>query len=163
MSVSTPIPRTARHGRFRPPVAIVAIVAVVVALAVWAIESFIAGSPSQTRPSAVTGASALRSLTPQQRQYVTAIASLSPATLAAAFGTDHASGVDAVLATLTPQQRRYVRAITSLSDRQLAAAFGFDPRLLSLSARQVMALAALQRAAEQAGLHPGVLGSAPHH
>jgi hypothetical protein len=52
---------------------------------------------------------------------VTAIASVSPATLAAAFGTYFPSSAGATLAKLTPEQRRYVRSIASMSYAQLAA------------------------------------------
>ena len=129
MSVSTSIPRTARRGRSRRSIAIVAILAVVAALAAWAIASSLAGSGHE-QPGQVNIASessVLRSLTPAQRQYVTAIASLSPATLAAAFGTYYPSSAGATLAKLTPEQRRYVRSIASLSYAQLAAAFGANP------------------------------------
>ena len=129
MSVSTSIPRTARPGRSHRSIAIAAILAIVAALAAWAIASSLAGS-SREQPRQVNIASTssvLRSLTPAQRQYVTAIASLSPATLAAAFGTYYPSSAGATLAKLTLDQRRYVRSIASMSYAQLAAAFGANP------------------------------------
>jgi uncharacterized protein DUF4242 len=128
MSVSTSIPRTGR-GRSHRSIAIVAILAIVAALAAWAIASSLAGS-SREQPRHVNTASessVLRSLTPAQRQYVTAIASLSPTTLAAAFGTYYPSSAGATMAKLTPEQRRYVRSIASMSYAQLAAAFGGNP------------------------------------
>jgi len=129
MSVSTPIPRTVRRGPSHRLVAIVAIVAIVAGLAAWAIVSSLAGSAGEQprRVNPVSESSVLRSLTPLQRQYVTAIASLSPATLAAAFGTNAASSVDAALAKLTPDQRRYVRSIASTSYARLAAGFSANP------------------------------------
>ena len=129
MSVSTSIPRAARRGRSRRLVAIVSIVAVVAAVASWAIVSYLAGSTREQprRVNTVSESSVLRSLTPLQRRYVTAIASLSPATLAAAFGTDASSDVDAALANLAPEERRYVRALTSMTYAQLAAAFSANP------------------------------------
>jgi hypothetical protein len=71
-------------------------------------------------------ASALPSLSSQERQYVTGVASLSDAQLAAAFGARRISDDDQALASLTPKQRRYVRAIASMSYEQLAAAFGTE-------------------------------------
>ena len=129
MSVSTSIQGTARRGRTHRLVAIVAILAVLAALATWAIVSNLSGSAGEQTPRANPAgqSSVLRSLTPLQRQYVTAIASLSPATLAAAFGTYFPSSAGATLAKLTPDQRRYVRSIASLSYAQLAAAFGANP------------------------------------
>lgn len=79
---------------------------------------------SPVREFATTETPLLRSLTPHERRYVTAIAALSPAQVSAAFGTNGASTINAVLASLTAQQRRYVQAIASMSYTQLAAAFG---------------------------------------
>ena len=79
---------------------------------------------SPVREFATTETPLLRSLTPREQRYVTAIASLSPAQVSAAFGTSGASTINAVLASLTAQQRRYVQAIASMSYTQLAAAFG---------------------------------------
>ena len=129
MSVSTSTPETARRGLSHRSIAIAAILAVVAALAAWGIVTSLAGSTGE-RPRQVntsTESSVLRSLTPVQRQYVTAIASLTPATLAAAFGTYYPGSAGATLAKLTPEQRRYVRSIASMSYAQLAAAFGATP------------------------------------
>lgn len=88
MSVSTSIPRTVRLGRSHPLVVIVAIAVIIVA-STWAVTSHVTDPARKPpRPSAQSEASVLRSLTPQERRYVTAIASLSPAQLSAAFGTD---------------------------------------------------------------------------
>ena len=131
MSVSISTPRTARRGRSHRLVAIIAIVTAVAALAAWAIVSYVAGStgeqPRRVNPGSES--SMLRSLTPHQRQYVTAIASLSQATLAAAFGTDSPFSGGATPAKLTPEQQRYVRSIASMSDAQVAAAFGNNPAI----------------------------------
>ena len=87
MSVSTSIPQTARRGRSHYFVIAAALVAVIVVVA-WAIATYaVAGRPAAQRPAA-TQASALAVLTPQERQYVLGIVSLTPAQLRAAFGTD---------------------------------------------------------------------------
>ena len=124
MSISTSIPRTVRLGRSRPFV-VIAAVAVIIMASTWAITSHVtdpARKPPQ--PSAQSEAPVLQSLAPQERQYVTAIASLSSAQLSAAFGTGRVSGADSTLASLTPQDRRYVQAIAAMSYVRLAAAFG---------------------------------------
>ena len=55
----------------------------------WAIATYVVNpGPRQLPPSQATPASALRPLTPQERQYVLGILSLSPAQLRAAFGTE---------------------------------------------------------------------------
>ena len=97
-------------------------IAALSAVPVWAIASHSGGQP--VRHAAAKDTSVLRSLTPRERRYVTGIASLSPARLRGAFGTDRVSSVDSALASLTPKQQRYVRAISSLSYERLAAAFG---------------------------------------
>ena len=100
MSVSTSLPRAARHGRALVLVLIVALAAVIV-VAVLAMSSSSGGRPA--RQSAATNASVLRSLTPQQRQWVTGIASLSDAQLAAAFGADRQTQIAAARASLSPK------------------------------------------------------------
>jgi hypothetical protein len=101
------------------------VIAAAISVAAWATASYVVDSTSQpARPNGPTRAPVLRSLTPQERPYVTAITSLSPAQLRAAFGTERVSGVDSTLASLTPKERRYVRAIASMGYAQLAAAFG---------------------------------------
>lgn len=88
MSVSTSIPKTNRAGRSRLLAGFAAILAVA-AVAGWAIATYVVNpGPRQLPPSQATPASALRPLTPQERQYVLGILSLSPAQLRAAFGTE---------------------------------------------------------------------------
>jgi hypothetical protein len=88
MSISTSIPRTARLGRSHRLV-LVAALAAVIAVAAWAIAMNVSGSSNrQVRTGVLTRASMLGSLTPQERQYVVGILSLTPAQLRAAFGTD---------------------------------------------------------------------------
>jgi hypothetical protein len=119
--LSAPRPRTTRLGSSRPLILAIAIVALI-AGAVMAIALSSAGQPA--RYAATKDTSVLRSLTPQERRYVTGIASLSPARLHGAFGTDRVSSADSALASLTAEQQRYARAISSLSYEQVAAAFG---------------------------------------
>jgi hypothetical protein len=123
MSISTSIPRSARPGRSHP-LRLVAVAAVIAAAAWWSASQLVGSGGRPSRPTVSTDASVLRSLSPQERQYVTGIASLSDAQLAAAFGADRISGVDPTLTSLRPNERRYVRAIASMSYEQLAAAFG---------------------------------------
>jgi hypothetical protein len=86
MSISTFISRTARRDRSHR---LVALVTIVVVLAAYAIACLATSAGEQSRElNTGSESSVLRSLTPSERQYVTAIASLNPATLAAAFGTD---------------------------------------------------------------------------
>ena len=114
-------PRTSRLGSSRRLILAIAFAALI-AVAVWAIASHSGGQP--VRHAAAKDTSVLQSPTPRERRYVTGIASLSPARLRGAFGTDRVSSVDSALASLTPKQQRYVRAISSLSYERLAAAFG---------------------------------------
>ncbi len=87
MSVSTSIPGTSRLGRSRPFVWIAA-VAVVVAVAAWAVASYVVVSPGRSaRQSVATQTFVPASLTPQERQYVRSIAAMSYQQLAAAFGS----------------------------------------------------------------------------
>jgi hypothetical protein len=124
MSISTSIPSSSRRAPSRRLFLIVTIAAFI-AVAAWAITSHSGGQP--VRHGAAKETSALRSLTARERQYVTGIASLSPAQLHAAFGTDRIGADDSALGSLTPEQRRYVRAIASLSYERLAAAFSPGP------------------------------------
>jgi hypothetical protein len=87
MSASTSLPQTARRGRSRRLVLISVLAAVIAAIA-SAVATYAVGSGSSpARPNASIPASVLSHLTPQQRQYVQAIASMSYAEMAAAFGT----------------------------------------------------------------------------
>jgi hypothetical protein len=147
MHVSTSVPvnvRSRRVGRFWVIVA----AAAVIALGAWALVSFVADGvsrstapakplPTITLPTAsmeslggMAGAggtpsrlSVLGSLSPQNRRYVEAISRLTPAQIAAAFGTA-AEPADSALASLTPSDRHYVEAIAALTPQQIAAAFG---------------------------------------
>jgi hypothetical protein len=56
--------------------------------------------------------------------YVQAISSLTPAQLAAAFGTGPYSRGPAWTSMLTPKETRYIDRIASLTREQQAAAFG---------------------------------------
>jgi hypothetical protein len=96
MSISTSIPKPAglRHS---PHLAAIAAVIAVIALATAA-RTATRALDSGTRPAHASGPtqkSALRSLTPQERQYVLGILSLTPAQLQAAFGTGPTSVPDA--------------------------------------------------------------------
>jgi predicted metal-binding membrane protein len=123
MSISTSIPRTARLGRSHRLVLVAALV-VVIAVVAWAIASNVSRSSNrQVRTGAPTQASVLGALTPQERQYVVGIVSLTPAQLRAALGTEP-SGSRSAPTSLTANERGYARAISSMSPSQLAAAFG---------------------------------------
>jgi hypothetical protein len=145
MSISTSIPKTAGRRRSRPLAAIAAI-AVMVALTSWAIATRVVHSGTRSvRSSAPAQASVLRSLTPQERQYVLGIESMTPVEVAAAFNASEPSvptrnggsgahalrsgapTLDSVLRSLTPRERRYVLGITSLTPLQIWAAFGSNP------------------------------------
>jgi Protein of unknown function (DUF4242) len=143
MSVATSIPKTAVRRRSYPLAAIAAITTVV-ALAAWAIATYAVHSGVRSMRSAPpTEASVLRQLTPAERAYVLAITSMSPAEVGAAFGTDLAPGVgpgfgaqavrstaptlNSVLRSLTSSERRYVLGVTGLTPRQLSAGFGNSP------------------------------------
>ena len=142
MSISTSIPQTAGRRRSRP----LAAIAVVVALTSWAVATWVVHAGTRSvRSSAAVQTSVLRSLTPQERQYVLGIASMTPVEVAAAFNTSEPSlptrnrrtGADAlrsgapslasVLRSLTPSERRYVLGIASLNPLQIWAAFGTNP------------------------------------
>jgi hypothetical protein len=87
MSASTSLPQTARRGRFHRLV-LIPVLAAVIAVIAWAVATYAVGSgTSSTRRDASIPASVLSGLTPEQRHYVQAIASMSFAELAAAFGT----------------------------------------------------------------------------
>jgi hypothetical protein len=143
MSVSTSIPKTAGRRRSYPLVAIAAITAVV-AVAAWAIATHVVHSGTRSvRSAPPTQASALRQLTPAEREYVLAITSMTPVEMQAAFGGSMTSvpgstsseqavrpsvpTLESVLRSLTPGERRYVLRITGLTALQLSAAFGNSP------------------------------------
>jgi hypothetical protein len=96
MSVSTSIPKPAGLRKSPHLAAIAAVVSIIALAAVAGIAS--RALESGTRPahaSVPSQASVLRSLTPQQRQYVLGILALTPAQLRAAFGTSPTSIPDA--------------------------------------------------------------------
>jgi hypothetical protein len=145
MSVSTSLPKPTRLRQPHHLAAIAAVISVI-ALAAWAIATRVVDSGTRpARPSAPSQASALQSLTPQQRQYVLGILSLTPAEVRAAFGTSptavpgagsgsavhptrpSAPTLASVLRWLTPRERQYVLGILSLTPAQLRAAFDTSP------------------------------------
>jgi hypothetical protein len=153
MNASTTMPVRIRLRRRWPFVAVAALLAAGCTVAVLAIST---GSnttenatPSGAASSSVKGPSATS--TAQERQYVKAISSMTPAQIAAAFGTGDvgatvssakerqyvkaissmtpaqisaAFGSGAVAPMLSPKEKRYVEGISSLSPEQVAAAFG---------------------------------------
>jgi hypothetical protein len=142
MNASTTVPVRIRLRRRWPFVAVAALLAAGCTVAVLAIST---GSnttenatPSGTASSSVKGPSATSSA--QERQYVKAISSMTPAQLAAAFGTGG-------FATTGPSaaERQYVKAISSLTPAQISAAFGSGvaPKLSPKEQRYVEAMAAL--------------------
>ena len=153
MNASTTVPVRIRLRRRWPFVAVAALLAAGCTVAVLAIStgsnttenatSSGVAAPSVKGPSATS--------TAQERQYVNAISSLTPAQIAASFGTGDvgatvssakerqyvkaissmtpaqisaAFGSGAVAPKLSPREKRYVEGISSLSPEQLAAAFG---------------------------------------
>jgi len=124
MSVSTPTTAISQHGRIRV-FGLTVIAAAVIAAGVWGLVDAVGGGNNSARPSVTSQASVLASLSPQNRKFVEAITALTPAQIAAAFGTATATNAG-VLASLSPQNRRYVEAITALTTQQIAAAFGTD-------------------------------------
>ena len=118
MTAST-IPATIhiRPSRF---VGLLVAVATLAAAVTWVlVTSAIDARSAQTHTNVPTREQVLSSLSPTERQYVTAIASASPLELAAAYGT---SPIEAL--GLTTTERQYVEAIAALSPEQLAAGYG---------------------------------------
>ena len=135
MSVSTSIPQTAKLGRSHRAI-LVAALAVVIAVAAWAIVTYAIGSSTRpTSGSTPAQASVLSGLTAKERQYVLGIVALTPTQLRAAFGTEWSSTGSGGLASLTPAERRYVQAIAGMSRSKQAAAFGSDPKSLGVTER----------------------------
>ena len=126
MSASTSATQPVRNGRFHriAVVAVVAVIAAAIAIIAWGVATYASGSGNRSG-IAPTQASALSTLTRQQQRYVRGIAALTPAQVAAAFGTGP-RGDSPALASLTARQRRYVQAIASMSFAELAAAFGTE-------------------------------------
>jgi hypothetical protein len=146
MSISTSIPKTAGRRRSHYPLTAITVIAVVIALAAWAVSTYAFDSGTRSvRSSAPTQASLLRELTPAGREYVLAVTSMTPAEVSAAFGTSLTSAqsrhsgsgaqpmasaaptLASVLRSLTRGERRYVLGIASLTPLQLWAAFGTTP------------------------------------
>jgi hypothetical protein len=143
MSISTTIPKTARRRRLH--LATITAIAAVLALAAWAIATYVVDSGTRSGRLSGTQASVLRQLTPAGREYVLGVMSKTPVEVQAAFGTSPASvqgrqnanGAQAgrsgaptlasVLRSLTPGERRYVLGIASLTPLQLWGAFGTTP------------------------------------
>ena len=135
MSVSTSISQTAKLGRSHRAI-LVAALAVVIAVAAWAIVTYAIGSSTRpTSGSTPAQASVLSGLTAKERQYVLGIVALTPTQLRAAFGTEWSSTGSGGLASLTPAERRYVQAIAGMSRSKQAAAFGSDPKSLGVTER----------------------------
>jgi hypothetical protein len=83
--------------------------------------AFAVNSGTQQTQKSDPAAAVLSRLSPQERQYVQGITSMTPAQLKAAFGT----GPDAIDALgLDPKDEAYVRGIVSLTPVQIAAAYG---------------------------------------
>jgi uncharacterized protein DUF4242 len=101
-------PTTVSQGRTRILGLIAA--AAIAAVAVWAVVTYAFG-PSSPAVNI--------SMNPQDRHYAEAIAKLTPAQLAAGFGTGTAP-----LGALTPAERRYVLGLATMTSEELAAAFG---------------------------------------
>ncbi len=79
--------------------------------------------------------------TAQERQYVKAISSMTPAQLAAAFGTG-----DVGATVSSAKERQYVKAISSMTPAQISAAFGSGavaPKLSPKEKRYVEGIASL--------------------
>jgi hypothetical protein len=124
MSVSTSTPVVGQPGHIRR-FGLTILAATVLAVGGWAIVHVAGGGSQHARPSATTQSSVLASLSPQARKYVEGIMALTPAQIAAAFGTGAQTNAS-VLASLSPANRRYVEAITALTPPQIAGAFGTD-------------------------------------
>ena len=143
MNASTTVPVRIRLRRRWPFVAVAALLAAGCTVAVLAIST---GSnttenatPSGAAASSVKGPSATS--TAQERQYVKAISSMTPAQLAAAFGTG-----DVGATVSSAKERQYVKAISSMTPKQISAAFGSGavaPKLSPKEKRYVEGIASL--------------------
>jgi hypothetical protein len=144
MNASTTVPVRIRMRRRWPFVAIAALLAAGTTVALLAITN---GSDTSTTvthngvaASSAEGTSLTRSAA-DERQYVRAISSMTPAELSAAFGSG-----DFAVTKPTPGEQRYIRAISSLTPAQISAAFGSGavaPKLSPREERYVDAMAAL--------------------
>jgi hypothetical protein len=119
MSVSTPVSRTARLGRPRLLVLIVALTAVV-AVAAWAIASGVIGSGSQPgEQSVATPAPGPVQLVREERRFVESLAAASLAQLDAQQGILTPAPAPSVLVR---EQRRFLEGLGAMSLAQLRAA-----------------------------------------
>jgi Protein of unknown function (DUF4242) len=142
MSMSTSIPRTAEPRRPHR-LASIAGIAAVLALAAWAVATYAVDAGTRSaRSNTPIETSALRHLTPAEREYVLGITSMTPVQMRAAFGTSLTSvqglgtpsgaqaarsstpHLAAVPRSLSASERRYVFGIESLTPLRLWAAFG---------------------------------------
>jgi Protein of unknown function (DUF4242) len=142
MSISTSIPKTTGRRRSHP-LASIAGIAAVLALAAWAVATYVVDSGTRSgRPSMPIKTSVLRHLTPAERDYVLGVTSMTPVEMRAAFGASltsvpgvYVSGraqpvrpsaprLASVLRSLSASERRYVLGVASLTPLQLWAAFG---------------------------------------
>jgi Protein of unknown function (DUF4242) len=143
MNVSTTVPVRIRMRRRWPFVAVAALLAAGCTVAVLAISTGSNTTENATPPgaaaSSVKGPSATS--TAQERQYVKAISSMTPAQLAAAFGTG-----DVGATVSSAKERQYVKAISSMTPAQISAAFGSGavaPKLSPREKRYVEGIASL--------------------
>jgi len=114
MEISAPAPRRTVHLSRNRLLGVVAVAAAFAAAITGVIVALTVGGGFT--------ASAKPARSSAEAKYVQEIASLSPAELVAAFGTDARSA--AVLASLTLAERQHVESITALTPAQLRAAFG---------------------------------------
>lgn len=129
MTTRSTIPRRVRAPR---RLWLVVPAAALAASVCWAALTLTVGTSGPSRsPRRVTNTALLTTLTPAERRYVQAIARLTPAQRAAAFGTrwlDRQVSTATALRSLGPNERRYVEGIVSLAPTQLRAAFGTELR-----------------------------------
>ena len=120
MNATTSVPTTIQLRPTRLAGLMVA-AAAVAAVVTWALLVFAVNQGTENAQRDIASNDAvLSSLTTQQRQYVEGVMALSPAELAATYGT----GRGDVVSTLSPQVRRFVEGISSMSPEQIAAGYG---------------------------------------
>jgi hypothetical protein len=120
MNASTSVPTTIQLRPTRLAGLLVA-AAAVAAVVTWALLVFAVNQGTENAQRDISSSDAvLSSLTTQQRQYVEGVMALSPAELAATYGT----GRGDVVSTLDPEIRRFVEGIASMSPEQIAAGYG---------------------------------------
>ncbi len=133
MTVSPSIPTTIEMRRSRL-VGVVTAAALAAALITWALLTFAVDTGTDAAHVSVRPTSAPASpgfdalgLSPQERQYVQGITSLTPAQQAAAFGSPRTledQELGAALDALSARDKQYVKGITALTKKEQAAAFG---------------------------------------